>query len=270
MQMKMVIYRMLSDFMTARTRFLMVLGVFWVSTLILSVAVNAQTLDDVRSVSEQGVREGVASQGRVNNLSEEIDQAIREYKAALAQLASLREYNDQLDKLIKAQAAEQVLLRQQIEDVTNVDRTIVPLMFRMIESLEAFIVLDVPFLLSERKERAANLRALMDRSDISPAEKYRRILEAFEIENEYGRTIESYDAPLSVEGSEREAVFLRIGRIALIFQTPDGDHSGVWSQKQREFIDLEGDFDSEIRAALRVAKQQAAPNLLILPLTVDQ
>ena len=82
-------------------------------------------------------------------------------------------------------------IRRQIDEVTNVDRTITPLMFRMIDALEQFVGLDVPFLLSERQQRVAALRALMDRSDATPAEKYRRILEAYEIENEYGRTIGS-------------------------------------------------------------------------------
>ena len=159
-----------------------------------------------------------------------------------------------------------VSIRQQIEDVTTIDRTIIPHMFRMIDGREAFVNLDTPFLIDERKARVARLRALMDRSDANPAEKYRKILEAFEIENEYGRTIEAYEGDLEVEGVNRTVNFLRLGRVTWLYQTLDGDESAVWSREQNGWVDLDGDFDSEIRANIRIAKEQAAPNLLIVPL----
>ena len=230
----------------------------------------AQNLDQIRQTTRAANNDGVASQSRINALDDETDQLTREYRAALKQLASLREYNTQLEKLIAAQKTEMVSIRQQIEDVTHVDRTITPLMFRMIEALEQFVKLDVPFLADERKARVANLRALMNRSDANPAEKYRKILEAYEIENEYGRTIEAYEGPMQINGEERTVAFLRIGRVALIYQTLDGAESGVWDNQTRGFVDLDGDFDSALRNALRIAKQQAAPDLLVVPLVLPQ
>jgi len=261
-----------------------------------SQPVLAQSLDNVTEVAQAATSDGQASQERVDLLDDETDELTRTYRAALKQLASLREYNAKLENLIEAQKVEMVSIRQQIEDVTNVDRTIVPLMFRMIESLEKFVELDVPFLIDERRSRVQNLRALMDRSDANPAEKYRderrsrvqnlralmdrsdanpaekyrKILEAYEIENEYGRTIEAYEGQMDINGEERTVAFLRIGRVALIYQTLDADESGAWSQQAKGFVDLDGDFDSELRAALRIAKQQAAPDLLVVPVLVGQ
>ena len=235
-----------------------------------SQPVLAQSLDNVTEVAQAATSDGQASQERVDLLDDETDELTRNYRAALKQLASLREYNAKLEKLIEAQKVEMVSIRQQIEDVTNVDRTIVPLMFRMIESLEKFVELDVPFLIDERRARVQNLRALMDRSDANPAEKYRKILEAYEIENEYGRTIEAYEGQMDINGEERTVAFLRIGRVALIYQTLDADESGAWSQQANGFVDLDGDFDSELRSALRIAKQQAAPDLLVVPVLVGQ
>ena len=151
---------------------------------------HAQDLGSIVDVAQAATADGAASQIRIDNLDDETDQLTRDYRAALKQLAALREYNAQLEKLIDGQKKEMVSIRQQIDDVTNVDRTIMPLMFRMIDALDQFVKLDVPFLSDERRARVANLRALMDRSDANPAEKYRKILEAYEIENEYGRTIE--------------------------------------------------------------------------------
>ena len=230
----------------------------------------AQNLGDVQTTVEANAQDGVSSQTRIDALDEQTDGLTREYRAALKQLASLREYNAQLEKLIAAQKAEMVSIRRQIDEVTNVDRTITPLMFRMIDALEQFVGLDVPFLLSDRQQRVAALRALMDRSDSTPAEKYRRILEAYEIENEYGRTIEVYEGEMNIGGTDRTVSFLRIGRVALIYQTLDGDDSGVWNPKAGAFTDLDGDFDSELRSAMRIAKQQAAPDLMVVPLSTSR
>ncbi|HAT08510.1 MAG TPA: hypothetical protein DCS39_04565 [Rhodobiaceae bacterium] len=237
---------------------------------VLMVSSDAQDLGEIVDVAQEATADGVASQVRIDDLDDETDQLTRDYRAALKQLAALREYNAQLEKLIDGQKKEMVSIRQQIEDVTNVDRTIMPLMFRMIDALEQFVKLDVPFLSDERRARVANLRALMDRSDANPAEKYRKILEAYEIENEYGRTIEAYEGEMDINGESRTVAFLRIGRVALVYQTLDGEESGAWDRTQTQFVDLNGDFDSELRKALRIAKQQAAPDLVVVPVTIGQ
>ena len=243
---------------------------FSVVLAFIASPLTAQNLGAVQQTAQAATSDGRASQGRIDTLDDETDTLTREYRAALKQLASLREYNAQLEKLISAQKNEMVSVRQQIEDVTNVDRTILPLMFRMIDALDQFVKLDVPFLADQRKARVANLRALMDRSDANPAEKYRKILEAYEIENEYGRTIEAYEGQMDINGEDRTVAFLRVGRVSLIYQTLDGRDSGVWNNKARQFVDLDGDFDSQLRSALRIAKQQAAPDLLVVPVTAGQ
>jgi hypothetical protein len=247
------------------------LAKYWVASfLLLGLAspAQAQSLGTITQTAEAATSDGAASQGRINVLDEETDQITRDYRAAVKQLAALREYNAQLDKLIVAQKAEMISVRQQIEDVTHVDRTIVPLMFRMIEALDQFVQLDVPFLIDERRARVQALRALMGRSDANPAEKYRKILEAYEIENEYGRTLEAYEGEMEINGEARTVAFLRVGRVALVYQTLDAKESGAWSQTSKRFVDLDGDFDSQLRAALRIAKQQAAPDLLVIPVTL--
>ena len=227
---------------------------------------NTNTLSDIDTVAQASVNDGVKSQKVINKFDDTTTELVGEYRAAIAQLEALREYNAQLEKLIQAQKDEMVNIRQQIEDVTSIDRSIIPHMFRMIEGLEQFVKLDTPFLIDERRARIERLRALMDRSDANPAEKYRKILEAFEIENEYGRTIEAYEGKLEIEGEERTVNFLRLGRVTWLYQTLDRENSAVWSQEQRGWVDLDGDFDSEINTAFRIAKEQAAPNLLTVPM----
>ena len=133
----------------------------------------------------------------------------------------------------------------------------------MVEALEGFIALDVPFLGEERARRLAELRNLMRRADVTNAEKYRRIVEAFQIENDYGRTIEAYRGTLD---DGKTVDFLRVGRIALVYQTLDGLNNGVWDQANTRWADLDSSYSTPIKAGLKIARKQSAPDLIRLPL----
>ncbi len=155
------------------------------------------------------------------------------------------------------------LLRRSITDVAVLERQVLPLMLKMINSLEAFIALDVPFLRAERSERIDKLRSLLGRSDVTVAEKCRRVFEAFQIENEYGRTIESYTAKLDLEGASYDAAFLRIGRLGLLYKTVGSNQVGYWDNHTASWQPLERTpWVRLINQSLKVARQEIAPELV--------
>jgi hypothetical protein len=231
---------------------------------------SREAFDDAVGIRGQANSELVASQRRIETLSDATDELLTQYQSALRQHESLSIYNRQLDALIAAQKVEQVSLEEQTDRVELVSRDVTPLMLRMIESLDAFVALDVPFLAEERSDRILDLRKLMIRADVTEAEKYRRIMEAYQIENEYGRTIEAYRSTLASEGKEVIVNFLRVGRIALVYQTLDESEAGVWNQDSRRWEPLEGSFRTAIRQGLRIARKQVAPDLLRLPLPAPE
>tara|TARA_B100001245_G_scaffold207980_1_gene170738 strand:- start:1178 stop:1609 length:432 start_codon:yes stop_codon:yes gene_type:complete len=141
-------------------------------------------------------------------------------------------------------------------------------MFKMIDALDTFVELDTPFLIDERRTRVANLRNLMNNPEASPAEKYRKIAEAYEIENEYGRTIEAYTGKISAD-QDRTVNFLRIGRNSYVYQTLDGDEQAVWSQSRGEWKGLSGSYRLPIQVGIRIANEQAAPDLMVIPLEIS-
>jgi len=210
--------------------------------------------------------ESAAAQKRIEEISDRTDELLAKYRTALKQIDSIRVYNRQLRELITSQEEELASLGDQLDRVEVVGRSVTPLMHRMIDALEALVRLDLPFLLDERQERVASLRELMNRSDVTSAEKYRRIMEAYQIENEYGRTIEAYRSSLDRGGSEIKVDFLRFGRIALLYQTLDGKESGVWNQEARSWMPLDASYRTPIRQGIRIARKQAAPDLIRLAL----
>jgi hypothetical protein len=212
------------------------------------------------------VNDGAAkSQVRIDKLSDDTDRLTAEYRIVLQRIDALRIYNKQVSDLIASQEAEMVSLRRQIDDVELVGREVTPLMLGMLDSIENFVELDVPFLPEERSDRMADLHDVMVRADVTDAERYRRIMEAYQIENEFGRTIEAYQGELNLDGSTRQVDFLRIGRVGFLYQTLDGSETGVWDQKKRAWTDAAGSAGA-VRLGIRMARKQTAPDLLRLPL----
>jgi len=236
-----------------------------VAWLVTPPQAGAQALNEALKVRTAANETSAASQDRINGIADQTDELLRQYREELQQIEALQAYNGQLEKLLASQDRESVSLREQIESVTVIGREVTPLMLRMVDAIEDFVALDVPFLLDERRERVASLKALMDRADVTNAEKYRRILEAYQIENDFGRTIEAYRGSLEANGETKTVDYLRVGRVILLYQSLDGQEVGAWSQKDRAWQSLDGGYRPAIRQGLRIARKQAAPDLLKLP-----
>ena len=211
-----------------------------------------------------------SSQARVDQVVDETRDLVRQYAAITKELDGLDVYDTLLQRQIDNQAQEIADLQHSITQVSVIERQVVPLMAQMVASLDQFVELDLPFLLPERRKRVAFLQTLLERSDVTVAEKVRRVLEAYEIENDYGRTIEAYKDSLELEGASREVDFLRIGRIALLYQTVDAGVYGMWDRQKKEWTPLPAEYRNQIREGIRVARKQIAPNLLLLPIAAPE
>lgn len=239
--------------------------------LLAPTAYGQTAVDEVTRVGEQRVDEGAAAQRQVEKLGDEADTLEAKFKQVNKVVDGLKVYNGLLQKQVDNQLSEIAALQDSITKVSLIERQIVPLMVRMIDTLEQFIALDVPFLPEERTVRVQRLRTMMERSDVTAAEKFRRVMEAYQIENEYGRTIEAYKGSLPTEGGSREVNFLRVGRIALLFQTDGGDLTGAWDREAGTWKSLPPErYKADVARGLRIARKQVAPDLLVLPVAAPK
>ncbi len=240
--------------------------IMYVSLLLFAIPMilPAQTLSQILGTQTERTLIAQESQVRVDKVVTQTRSMEDQYRATLKEIDGLLIYNKLLELQIENQERVKVDLEQSIANVAIVNRQIVPVMTRMIDSLDQFIVLDVPFLNKERTDRVNGLKELMSRQDVTVAEKFRKVTEAYQIENDYGRTIETYKDTLEVDGAFLELDFLRIGRIALMYQSVDGKRSGVWNQDTQSWDDA-SDQRNQIKLGLSIAKKQVAPDLVILP-----
>jgi hypothetical protein len=210
----------------------------------------------------------VKSQQKINSITNQIDNKFQQFKAINKETTGLDVYNGQLQKQIDNQLQEMVELNNSIDGVSIIERQITPLMMRMITGLAQFVALDVPFLAQERNKRVTQLQDMMDRADIAPSEKFRRVMEAYQVEMDYGRTLEAYSGLHTIDGQERDVDFLRVGRTALIYQTRDASLQGTWNKQTRQWEALSSSYRTQVTKGLRMAKKQLAPDLLMLPIAM--
>jgi hypothetical protein len=188
------------------------------------------------------------------------------YAQILADADITARYNVTVEEQLRSQASEITSLEQQIVGLDATAAEVQPILERMFAELERFVAADVPFLESERKARVDRLRDLMANIETSSGEKFRRLLEAYTIEMEYGRTMDSYEGTLA---DGREAEFVRLGRVSLMYRTVDGAESGYWDNQQRTWVP-DPDHARAIEEALGIAKQEGAPDLITVPVPAPQ
>ncbi|GAA0820941.1 DUF3450 domain-containing protein [Colwellia asteriadis] len=249
------------------------------SSLLFTGALLAQTtntqadsqLNKVVEAGENITQSAAKSQQKVNKLTEKVQTKLQQFKTVTKEVDGLTVYNQQMQNQLDNQMAELAQLAQSMEEVSVIERQISPLMARMITTLEDFIALDVPFLPVERAKRVNDLKAMMNRADIAVSEKFRRVLEAYQIEVDYGRTIEAYSGTLALNGQNTDVDFLRVGRVSLVYQTRDGSQLGQWQQTngKGDWQALSQDYRLGVNKALRIARKQLAPDLMMIPLTTN-
>ena len=225
-----------------------------------------EILDDSLFVQRNSDLGSKDSQAVVSDLSDETQVLLGQYRLVLQQIDRLIAYNDYVERLIVDQEAQITDISKQLDQFALIERGIVPLMLDSIDTLDKFIDLDVPFLLEERKSRVARLRTIMNLSDVTVSEKYRQIMDAYQIETTYGRDIEAYTGLLEIGGVSRQVDFLRIGRTSLTYQTPDQEETGFWNKQDKQWEKLPNKYQNYVTHGLRVARKQVTPNLLELPI----
>ena len=234
------------------------------SLIAASGSVFAQSVDQVLQAQDRRLDLAQQSQERINTVVEGTRSLEDQYRSINKEIDGLKVYN----RLMVAQTGGQQAVLEDIslsmDQVDVINRQIFPLMERMIDGLDQTVQLDIPFLKEERTDRVNNLKDIMERSDVSVAEKFRKVMEAYQIENDYGTSSEFYEESLTIDNATRSFNMLRIGRIGLYFQSDDTKITGRWNNDTRSW-EVDNSARNEVRKGLRMARQLIAPELIVIP-----
>lgn len=186
------------------------------------------------------------------------------YAEAVTAARTAERYNAVLQQQLNSQQSRIASLEEQLSRIDAMVNDVEPLLQRMFSELEQFVAGDVPFLKEERDTRIERLRGLMSEVDRPAAEKFRRLLEAYNIEMEYGRTMDAYKEML--DGEETE--FVRLGRVTLMYRKASGE-AGYWDNQQKAWVRDQAHARS-IQQALEIANEITAPDLITVPVPAPQ
>ncbi|MBU2677405.1 MAG: DUF3450 domain-containing protein [Gammaproteobacteria bacterium] len=237
---------------------------FAVTVFAISGSVFAQTVDQVLRADQRRLNLAQQSQERINKIVEGTRSLEDQYRAINKEIDGLKVYNRLMRAQVEGQTAVLDDISLSMDQIDVINRQIFPLMERMIDGLDQSVKLDVPFLMDERTKRIVGLKEIMERSDVSVAEKFRKVMEAYQIENDYGTSSEFYEQSLTIDGETRAYNMLRIGRIGLYFQSDDTKITGRWDNEQRAWV-IDDSARNEVRKGLRMARQLIAPELIVVP-----
>lgn len=241
--------------------------------MLISLSSYSATGDKAKTVVKEDkvtLQMAQASQKKIDAVADKTQELLQKYRQTLKQIENAKVYNNQLREIIKTQEEEKVSIKNQIAQLKDTAKGIVPLMVDMVKNIKTFVSLDVPFLEEERTKRVQNLEALLTRADVSTSEKFRRILEAYQVESEYGRTIDSYKGVFKKGDVEMTVDYLQVGRVALVYQTLDGKETGAWDHQNKKWIELGSEYKKSIREGIKMANKQIAPQLVKLPIPAAQ
>jgi len=230
----------------------------------------AQSVD--RAVAEQGrlQQQLQQTQAEIDRLDDTTRAMLEEYLRLGEEADGLRDYNAQLGRMTGRQQAELAEFESQLRDVEELRRRLFPLLNEMVGVLEKLVAVDAPFLLREREARVGTLKAMLDDPGLPPSEKFRRIMEAYQIEMEYAHTIEAYQGELETAGGTRTVDFLRFGRVGLYYLSLDGSELGRWDSPTRSWQPIGAGFRDDLERGIRIARKQLPPDLVPLPVPAPE
>lgn len=236
------------------------------ATAFASSNVIADPLNDIQKVGQQTQTAAKKSQEKIDNIYGQTQEMIGEYRSVVDETELLKVYNDHVARLVADQNANIESLNRQIGTIEKTKQDVVPLMYRMIDTLEQFIKADVPFETETRLGRVEKLRDLLSNAKVTTSEKFRQVLEAYTIETDYSSTQTASQGSLEINGKNINVDFARLGRIAYVAQSFDLKHAWVWNNTTKQWDELGEEYLKPVKTFIRIARGQAAPELLALPI----
>jgi len=234
--------------------------------LLFAAPAHAQ-LESALTAAKSSTTASAASQRRVEEADDAADQAAREFRAVLQQKDNIALFVAQQDIYLQSQTSEIESLRRQLGTVEQIKQGMSPMMLRMAAKLEDTINSDLPFNLEERTARIEDVKRVLSDPDVSPAEQYRRVLNAYKIEVSYGQGVDSYEGAHPTRPGN-VVNFIRFGRTSLVYVTKDETEIAKYNLEDGGWQVLDGADALAMRQAIRIARGEADPGIVYARVTI--
>ncbi|MCW8885347.1 MAG: DUF3450 domain-containing protein [Motiliproteus sp.] len=243
---------------------------FTLFSLTLSLPLQADPINQLLAIKQQENNYSRQTQITREQIDDRKQQQIERYRQLSQELEQLKRYNRNMETMLSKQQQQQDQHLKKVTQIANTERHINPMMSDMVDALEQFIRLDLPFLRQERDLRIQNLKQLLQDPSLNHSNRFARILDAYQIESNYGRSLEAYQGKVTLSGDERTVTFLRVGRIGLYYLSLDGQQAGRWHHPEQQWQNLPTAQLASLQQGLLIAQKRATPDLINLPVSLGK
>lgn len=231
-----------------------------------TAALHAQETKELGETVDKTVGTQQATQKKQDEWAAEQATLLNRYRTAKANVAYLekRESFEQAElSAIEGNVGE---LERRLVESTRLNESLQDTLNAVVGRLEAFVARDLPFLVDERSARVTALKDEIARPDVTGAEKLRRVLEALQVEANYGSSVEVYQERVKVGEEEIFADMLRVGRISVYWRTPDGKRVGEYDRGTGSWVELDGKYVRPVNMTVDMANRIRPTELVNLPI----
>ncbi len=174
--------------------------------------------------------------------------------------------NMKYSRYVEKQKAVIAGLEKRKEEAKRIEMELGPFLEEALGRLQQLVADDLPFLTEERSRRLTFLRESLDDYHLTLSEKLRRVLEAYQVEAQYGSSVECIGKTLELNGRPTQVEVFRLGRLALFYRTLDNQGAGSWNRESGNWQELEPSFAGELKKAEEMALRKRAVEMLSLPI----
>lgn len=243
---------------------------FFLFICILGLGLSGSFAQSTQERAEKPVKESIDTrrdtQEKEEKWREEKEKMLLRYEELQKENNALAKQKQALLEEVKAAEGRVFAKEKALSDIEEISARIMPFLEEMILDLGNMIQNGLPFLSGERSARLEKLKSIMDDPEVSVSEKFRRVMEAFMVEAEYGMTIETWQETIDVEGKSMLADIFRLGRLALFYQSLNRENCGFFDMGKGRWSPLSGAYNRDIRIAFEIAKKRRPVELITLPL----
>jgi len=229
-------------------------------------ASGAGEAERIRRTVEQTVDVQQKTQEKRDAWERKKQELIAQYRSLEAEKDHLVEARNRAEATFAAARKRVEEAERKVRETARIREGLESYLGSVIDRLDEFIRRDLPFLPKERADRIASIRHLLAQPEVPVAEKYRRVMEALQVETEYGRTVEVYKDTIELKGQPVLVGILRLGRLSLFFETPDGRLVGEYNPAKKQWCLLSSSYRRDINKAVEMARRERTIELVRLPI----
>lgn len=231
------------------------------------------------------------------------------YSELLKRIDDMQVNTDRQRLYLKTQEAEIASLRQQLASLDETKSSVRPIVVKAVADVEKEMVKDVPFKIVERFARLDRLKDDLANEDADITSLYRQAINLVGLEVQSGNSIEAYsgdhpmnpgtrlaacdeninsslcDLPKEIrkelpEGATKverpdfrenlkDGAYVHFGRLSLIYLQHDSSEAWRWDKTTEAWVEMSGSEVLDARRAVRIARGESAPGVILSPIRIN-